>query len=216
VIAIDVLLQFNMPDRLPELKKDLSQLIQAATAFRSPAILLCPNNDPADSRSKQEAFADTVKALGLLAPFLKGQGLLGYIEPLGFPESSLRSLYSAQRAIHECGAGCFRIVYDTFHYFLGPDRDSDLDADCEIDLIGLVHVSGLRTKLPLDRYRDEHRDLPDEHDLMGSREQVERLLRLGYRGDVSFEPFIPRLRELSLPSLSENLRAAIRYLSGPG
>jgi 2-keto-myo-inositol isomerase len=107
-------------------------------------------------------------------------------------------------------------VYDTFHHFLGPDRGSDLDTDCDVALIGLVHVSGLRSEMPFERYRDEHRDLPDEHDLMASREQVTRLLKLGYQGDVSIEPFAPRLQELSLPDLMEAVRAAVSYLSAAG
>ncbi len=215
VVALGVLLRFNLPGRWNELKGELAGLLKAAATFRAPAILLCPNSDRSDSRSQQEVFADTVKALRQLAPLLGEKGLLGYVEPLGFPESSLRSIYSAQRAIGESGAGCFRVVYDSFHHFLGPDRGSDLEANCEVALIGLVHVSGLRAQMPLDRYRDEHRDLPDEQDLMGSRDQVSRLLKLGYKGDVSFEPFVPRLRDLSIPDLIESLRAAVRYLSVP-
>ncbi len=216
VIGIDVLLRFNVPGRWNQLKRELAQLMAAAAAFRAPAILMCPNCERGDSRSPQAAFADTVRALRRLAPLLEEKGLLGYVEPLGFPESSLRSLYAAQRAIRESGASCFRIVYDTFHHFLGPDRGSDLGADCDVALLGLVHVSSLRSQMPLDRYRDEHRDLPDEQDLMGSREQVSRLLKLGYQGDVSFEPFVPRLRDLSVPELNETLRAAVRFLSVPG
>ncbi len=216
VIGIDVLLRFNVPGRWNELKRELARLKEAAAAFRAPAILMCPNCERGDSRSAQTAFADTVRALGRLAPLLEEKGLLGYVEPLGFPESSLRSLYSAQRAIGESGAGCFRIVYDTFHHFLGPDRGSELEANCNVALLGLVHVSGLRSEMPLDRYRDEHRDLPDEQDLTGSRDQVSRLLKLGYKGDVSFEPFVPRLRDLSVIELVEALRSAVRYLSVPG
>jgi len=216
VVAIDVLLRFNVLGRWDELMGELARLLKAAATYRAPAILLCPNCERGDSRSQQEAFADTVKALRQLSPLLEEKGLLGYVEPLGFPESSLRSLYSAQRAVRESGASCFRVVYDTFHHFLGPDRESDLEANCDVDLIGLVHVSGLRSQMPADRYRDEHRDLPDEHDLMNSREQVSRLLKLGYKGDVSFEPFVPRLRDLSIPDLTETLRAAVRYFSVPG
>jgi predicted xylose isomerase-like sugar epimerase len=51
---------------------------------------------------------------------------------------------------------------------------------------------------------------------MASREQVTRLLKLGYQGDVSIEPFAPRLQELSLPDLMEAVRAAVSYLSAAG
>ncbi len=215
VLGLNVLLRFDLPERLKDLQAELRELAAVAARIACPAILLCPNNDPADRRTADQALRDTIGALQALEPILSGAGLLGYVEPLGFPQSSLRSLHTAQRAIRESGCRRYRLVYDTFHHFLGPD-DSSLVEGCTVDLTGLVHVSGLEESLRPEAYRDGHRVLPGERDLPRSREQIERLLRAGYRGDVSFEPFSPAVQSLGPAALRDALRGSISCLTGPG
>jgi 2-keto-myo-inositol isomerase len=215
VVSLNVLLCFNLPERFGDAQAELRELAASAAALGCPAILLCPNSDPADRRTREEAFADTVQALAALEPILLDQGLLGYIEPLGFPESSLRSLLDAQRAIRESGCRCYRIVYDTFHHHLGPDDASTVEKEYKVALTGLVHVSGVARRSNREVYRDSHRILPDGRDHLGSLEQVRRLLRLGYPGDFSLEAFSPAVQMLGASALRDALQASIEYLTGP-
>lgn len=215
VVSLNVLPRFNLPERFGDAQAELRELAAEAAALGCPAVLLCPNSDPADRRTREEAFADTVQALEALEPILLDQGLLGYIEPLGFPESSLRSLLDAQRAIRESGGRCYRIVYDTFHHHLGPDDASTVEKEYEVGLTGLVHVSGVAHRSNRETYRDSHRILPGGRDHLGSLEQVRRLQRLGYPGDFSLEAFSPAVQMLGASALRDALQASIEYLTGP-
>ena len=74
------------------------------------AIVLCPNNDPDDNKSGERSLRDTIDSLEELRPLFEDSGLLGYVEPLGFAESSLDSVFTAAGAIGEAGGDGFRIV----------------------------------------------------------------------------------------------------------
>ena len=81
----------------------------------------------AGKRRGSASFAD---ALTALAPLLRSTGVVGLVEPLGFPECSLRLKREALDAIDAVeGADVFKLVHDTFHHhvageteiFPGPD-----------------------------------------------------------------------------------------------
>jgi 2-keto-myo-inositol isomerase len=213
VLTINALQKFNLAERLDRSRAELEDLLGVAAALGCPAIVLCPNNDPADRRSPETRRAATVECLRALRPLFERSGLLGYVEPLGFAESSLASLAVAAGAIHSAGGDCYRLVWDTFHHYLGPDEAAGLEDAVPVSLIGLVHVSGVEVQPPAQGYRDEHRVLPSSADRMGSREQVARLGALGYRGPVSFEPFSPAVQNLDSQGLQAALRESLEYLS---
>ena len=82
-----------------------------------------------------------------------------------------------------------------------------------MSLTGLVHVSGVEDDIPKEKYLDGHRLLPSPADRTGAREQVARHVRLGYEGDIAFEPFSPAVQRLTPEQLVPALQASMDYLS---
>ena len=210
VLSINALQKFNL--LTAEKVEELKGLIRLAYSIGCSGLVLCPNNDPADSRSETQKFAETVKVLQTFGPLLADSGLLGLIEVLGFPSSSLSSLITAQDMIRASGSDSYRLVYDTFHHFLGPDSPESIKESIDISLIALVHASGVEAGLPADSFRDEHRVLVGPGDRMRSREQIHLLKGLGYQGPVSFEPFSPRVQNLDPDALAEAVSLSSKYI----
>ena len=210
VLSINALQKFNLlsAEKVEELKK----LISLAYSIGCSSIVLCPNNDPADSRSQTQKFTETVKALKEFGPLLADSGLIGLIEVLGFPSSSLSSLIAAQEMIRASGCDSYRLLYDTFHHFLGPDSAESIKKSIDISLIALVHASGVETELPVGSFRDENRVLIGSGDRMRSRKQIHLLTGLGYQGPVSFEPFSPLVQNLDPDALAEAVSRSMKYI----
>ncbi len=209
VATINALQKFNLASLKDSATRALEDLLETAAALHCPAIVLVPNNDTKDARDERTRRAETVAALSAFAPLFTRRGITGLVEPLGFAECSVRSLVTAREEIASSGASCYRTVYDTFHHYLGPDKDADA---AMASGLGLVHVSGVEFALPKEKIRDAHRVLPGPADRMGSREQIARLEKLGYRGVISYEPFAPEVQRMPLPALTAALRASIDYL----
>ena len=149
--------------------------------------MLCPVNDPADARSQDLRAHALRTALTALAPILRSCGITGLIEPLGFPESALRTKRAALDAIDATAASdTFALLHDTFHHFLSGETDLFPAATA------LVHVSGVVDRsLPVASIRDMHRVLVTDDDRLGTIAQLRALLAGGYNGSVSIEPFAP-------------------------
>ncbi|KPG97943.1 TIM barrel protein [Pseudomonas sp. RIT-PI-r] len=156
-------------------------------------LVMCPLNDRADARSQAERAAGLRTALSELAPMLRDHGILGFIEPLGFEECSLRRKYTAVEAIKAVGGlDVFRLVHDTFHHHLAREQEFFPE------LTGLVHISGVEeADAPLNSIRDGHRVLVGEGDILGNAAQIEQLLASGYDGYLSFEPFADSVHGLT-------------------
>ena len=212
VISINALQKFNLAAARAKAADELHRLLDLATAIGCKAVVLCPNNDPADARSQTQRTAETVDALEAFGPIFQAAGVLGYVEPLGFAISSLASLVVAQGAIQKSGHSCYRVVYDTFHHFIGPENKSVLGTTYSVSTTGLVHVSGVEADIPKDLCRDEHRVLAGPGDRMKSKEQMVRLDELGYTGDFSFEPFSPVIQRLGKAELAASVGKSLDYL----
>ena len=212
IITINALQRFNVAAIRTELIAELGSLIDLARRIQCAALVLCPNNDASDRRNAQQIRAETVSALSDFAPLFDDSGLTGLIEPLGFQQSSLDSLVTTKEMIEESGYDRYRLVHDTFHHKLGPDTEEVLARGYDIRYTGLVHVSGVETELPIERYSDAHRGLVGPEDKLGSRAQVRSLMRLGYSGDISFEPFSEIVQRLHTDELRNKVAASIAYL----
>jgi 2-keto-myo-inositol isomerase len=214
IITINALQKFNLKAARQKVADELERLLDLADEIHCPAIVLCPNNDTADTRDAKTKVAETVDALKTFGPSFTRRGILGYIEPLGFHESSLASLIVAAEAIRSAGLSCYRTVYDTFHHYLGPDTENDIGPHYNVSNTGLIHVSAVQADIPKENYRDEHRVLPGPKDKTFCKEQIAHHDKLGYKGDISFEPFSADVQRLDSEKLAAALRASMQYLEG--
>ena len=120
----------------------------------------------------------------------------------------------ASEAVKLSGQPCYRVLFDTFHHHLGPDTAAVIGVGYDVKHTGLIHASGVEASLPAERIRDEHRLLVSSRDLTGCREQIQQHVRLGYAGDISFEPFSPEVQRLGRDELAAALRKSLRTLQG--
>jgi 2-keto-myo-inositol isomerase len=214
ILTINALQQFNLGPLLGEKTEEAKQLADLSRAVGCEAVVLCPNNDTQDARDAERMYADTVRALQVFGPVFEQSGVAGYVEPLGFSQSSLASAVKTREAIRASGFSCYQIVFDTFHHFLGPDTPELLEAGFDVRLIGIVHASGTTADPPAGGYLDEHRGLVFPDDRLKSREQIHFLLAHGYEGPVAFEPFSAQVQDLALDELTSELKRSIDYLKG--
>ena len=212
VISINALQKFNLATARAKATGELTKLLDLATKIGCKAVVLCPNNDSADARSKDQRLSETVDALAAFGPLFEAAGVLGYVEPLGFGISSLASLVVAQEAIGRSGHDCYRVVHDTFHHFIGPEDERILGTTYRVSTTGLVHVSGVESDIPKESCRDEHRVLVGPADRMKSKAQLVCLDRLGYTGDFSFEPFSPAVQKLGRADLAAAVQRSLDYV----
>ena len=213
ILTINALQKFNLGAVLPDAIKELKELVNLSLSIGCKAIVLCPNNDLNDKRSSEQIFEETVEALKSFGPLFQDSGMQGYLEPLGFEECSLRSIVTAMKAIQESGYPVYKIVHDTFHHHLGPDTFDTIENDYDISYTGLVHISGVECNIPVDEYRDNHRILVSGQDKLQSKEQIELLLKLGYAGDISFEPFSQKVQEMEIEKIKSAIDHSIEYIS---
>ncbi|MFJ3358229.1 TIM barrel protein [Serratia liquefaciens] len=213
IVTINALGMFNLLDDQAALLKNAEALLSQAQAIRSQALVLCPHCSAGDNRSEEQKKTDTLAALKLLAPLFRQYGVQGYVEPLGFGISSLRSSLLTQSLIRDSGAP-YKIVLDTFHHYLSDVTQPEFDAQIQIDGIGLVHLSGvedLRTKSALS---DEERIMLSDKDRLESKKQVQNLERLGYTGIYAFEPFSSQLDSWTAADIEREIRQSIALLQG--
>lgn len=212
IITINALQKFNLKAVRAKAMEGLEKLLDLAAAIQCPAIVLCPNNDTADGRDAVTRVSETVDALKAFGPLFMKHGMLGYVEPLGFAESSLSSILVAMDAAKSSGFTCYRAVYDTFHHFMGPDTETDIGSLYDVSRTGLIHVSGVESGIAKEKYRDEHRVLPSSEDRTFSKEQIERHVALGYSGDISLESFSQAVQSMPSKELAAAVKRSVEYL----
>jgi 2-keto-myo-inositol isomerase len=212
IIAINSVENFNVASHLPDLLRQLPELLKVATSIQADALLLCPSHSESDRRSRAQIAEETVGALKALRPYFEESKVFGYVEPIGFKECSMRSLLDAMKAIRESGRTCYKITYDTFHHVTGPDTRATIEKEYDVSCTGLVHASGVTGPTPPDQYTDGMRAMPGPGDKIDNVGQISLLEKLGYRGDISFETFSPELHKLDVRSLEDTIRKSVQYL----
>ncbi|CAI1123556.1 Predicted sugar epimerase [Serratia liquefaciens] len=213
IVTINALGMFNLLDDQAALLKNAEALLSQAQAIRSKALVLCPHCSAGDNRSEEQKKTDTLAALKLLAPLFRQYGVQGYVEPLGFGISSLRSSLLTQSLIRDSGAP-YKIVLDTFHHYLSDVTQPEFDAQIQIDGIGLVHLSGVEDLRAKSALSDEERIMLSDKDRLESKKQVQDLEHLGYTGIYAFEPFSSQLDSWTAADIEREIRQSIALLQG--
>ncbi len=199
ILSINALYPFNVwSGDLPDRAKRLADYALAAGAK---ALVMCPLND-----GTRVPHSQVVAALDAMKPILRERGLIGLVEPLGFPISSLRTKAEAITAITEAGDdGTYRLVHDTFHHHLAGETEFFPGRT------GLVHISGVTDPaVAVADMLDDHRVLVDGADRLGNATQIEALLDAGYEGPFSFEPFAKEVHALADPEAA--LRESMTFI----
>ncbi len=181
-------------------------LITYAAGIRAAGVVLCPMIDQAISWSEAEAARNLRQALSMLAPILRDQGVMGYVEPLGMRGSTMKRQILAVEAITDLDAwDCFAICHDTFQFYrCGDDRMFP-------EHFGICHISGIpRTARAADDLRDDERGFVWLDDRIGTLDQLRHILDAGYSGPASMEAFAPEVQ--NDPAISAHLVASLDYI----
>jgi len=183
VLSLNALYPFNSWNE--ERKAQAETLAQWVHAAGGKGLVLCPLVDADTQYSASERRAKLEHALTALESILGQYDLQGFVEPLGFPISSLRYKAEAVDVIRSLGLSSrFSLVHDTFHH------QGAGEVEFFADQTGLVHISGLEDRdVTFSEMLDEHRVLVGERDRLDNLGQLKQLLSDGYAGYVSFEPF---------------------------
>ncbi|PEI06145.1 inosose isomerase [Pantoea agglomerans] len=205
IVTINALYPFNQLNE--EVLQRARQLLSDAQAVGAASLVLCPLND-----GTPISAADTIRALKTLAPLFADAGIQGLVEPLGFPQSSLRSATQAQTLIREAGVP-FRLLIDTFHHHLFEDAEQTFEQEIDIQQIGLVHLSGVTDPRPVSQLTDEERIMLSADDRLHSKQQVERLEKMGYTGLYAFEPFSSVMNSWQETDITREIRNSIKLLN---
>jgi 2-keto-myo-inositol isomerase len=193
VLSINALYPFNVWSE--ERARQTEALAALAAAAGATGLVMCPLNEGKMLEDTPEKAAGLRAALTAIRPILEAHGLKGFVEPLGFPVSSLRLKREALAAIDDIGgADVFSLVHDTFHH-AGAGEEA-----VYAKRTGLVHISGLEdAKVSFADMLDGDRVLVGPKDRLGNIEQLRRLYADGYDGVVSYEPFAKEVHELRDP-----------------
>jgi 2-keto-myo-inositol isomerase len=80
----------------------------------------------------------------------------------------------------------------------------------------LIHASGVEADLPREQYLDKHRGLVTRADRFGTLRQIEFLLKRGFRGSVSLEPFAREVQTLAEEQFRDDLQLCVDCLLAGG
>jgi 2-keto-myo-inositol isomerase len=204
VRSINALYPFNVWS--DERARQTEALAKLAAACGAVGLVMCPLNEGKMLEATPEKAAGLRAALKEARTILGAFGLKGFVEPLGFPVSSLRFKRDALAAIDDVkGADVFSLVHDTFHHRGAGEREIFAART------GLVHISGLEDlAISFTDMLDGHRVLVGPKDRLGNIEQLKQLYADGFDGIVSFEPFAKEVHDLALPVVA--MRESMAYV----
>ena len=194
VLTINALYPFNEWNE--ERQKQAEELADLCQASGAKSLVCCPLVLADDQFSENEKVRKATEALQNLAPILKSRGVKGHVEPLGFPNSTLRRKKLALKAIDEAGAAdVFTLLHDNFHHAGAGETEY------QAQRTGLVHISSVTdNSLAMEDILDAHRFFVQGNDITFCVEQIRDLLNAGYNGFVSFEPFADEIGEYADPA----------------
>jgi len=204
VRSINALYPFNVWN--DERARQTEALAELCAASGAVGLVMCPLNENRMVEDSPEKQAGLRTALRALREILGAHGLKGFVEPLGFPVSSLRFKREALAAIDDIGAAdIFSLTHDTFHH-----RGAG-ETEVFAKRTGLVHISGLEDPdISFADMLDAHRVLVGPKDRLGNVEQLRQLYAGGFDGIVSYEPFAKEVHDLPDPIAA--VRESMKYV----
>ncbi|MCP5514878.1 MAG: TIM barrel protein [Spirochaetales bacterium] len=213
IATINAIQKFNLPSNFKKAEEEIKRTAELCEAIACSAIILCPNNDTNDKRNAEQFIADTAEALSSYSPIFKNAGITGLIEPLGFGECSIRGKKDGIKAITLSGCAnpgskecCYKVVHDTFHHYLGTDKEYFPHET------GLIHISGVEDNIQDREMRDSHRVLVTDKDRIGNKKQIKDMDTQGYTGIISFEPFSNMIQKMDKTALKKAITESIRFI----
>ena len=203
ILSINALQKFNLWN--DKRRKELIFLCEFAKKCNCKGIVLVPLNNGKfiNHKERQKLLYNSLKKIKSI---LNNYSLIGYVEPLGFKTSSLRFKSEVAEAIDQISPkNTLKILHDTFHHYLAGENKIFPKQT------GLVHISGVsNNKLKTSEMLDKHRVLIDENDVLKNVDQLKNLIKKGYEGVFSFEPFAKKIQNMKNPS--NKIIKSINYL----
>ncbi|KRK33072.1 sugar phosphate isomerase/epimerase family protein [Loigolactobacillus bifermentans] len=206
----------NMDQRalIDENLKSLTEMLELCKALPVKKIVFCPVRSQADRRSSAQRQAEAIANIKEYAQLLTKYQVNGLIEPLGFEDSTLRTPWDGQEIIRKAGVTNFKLVADTFHYYLANVTSQQFQEQVDVNAIGLVHLSGVPTMKARNRLDDQDRYMLDPADIMQSAAWARTFEAAGYQGIYAFEPFSDDLKQWQLDQVKQELEKSIALVQG--
>lgn len=204
ILTINALYPFNIWNKeLEDQAEKLADLCQAASAR---GLVCCPLVSDTTKFTEDEQIQKATEALKKISPILKSRGLVGHVEALGFSKSSLRKKKLALEAIDSLGMNnVFDLLHDNFHHAAANETEYHAKRT------GLVHISSVFDQsLSMEDLQDSHRFFVQDKDITFCIQQIQELIKRGYNGYFSLEPFADEIWGYSNP-LTE-IRASMDYI----
>lgn len=213
VETINAVGNMDSRDMIDENLKSLTEMLEMTKDFNLKNIIFCPVRSTSDHRSTDQRKHDAVANVRDYSTVLKKYGVNGLIEPLGFEDSTLRAPWEGQVVIDAAGVDNFKLVADTFHYYLAGVTDDQFKQKVDKDYIGLVHLSAVTTtETPLNELDDQDRYMLTSNDIMKSAEWANKFEDVGYQGLYAFEPFSDDLKQWDVNQVKKALIDSIEQV----
>jgi len=107
------------------------------------------------------------------------------------------------------GTNNLGIQLDSWHWFNAEETDKDLLTLRGSDVL-TVDLNDAPAGVSLDRYQDDHRELPAATGVIPAKDFLGSLVRIGYDGPIQAEPFNAALRAMPLDQACAATAAAVK------
>lgn len=209
VETINAIGNMDKRDSIEDNLRSLTEMLEMSKDFSLKNIIFCPVRSKDDTRSSEqrekEAIANVKEYSKLLAKYNVG----GLLEPLGFEDSTLRTPWEGQNVINKSGVDNFKLVADTFHYYLASVTPKEFEEEVDVNYIGLVHLSSVIDRKARNVLDDQDRYMLDKNDVMESAQWAKRFEIAGYKGLYAFEPFSDDLKKWNAEKVKDELMKSI-------
>lgn len=204
VETINAIGNMDNRDMIRENLKSLTSMLEMTKDFDLKNIIFCPVRSTDDHRSIEQRKTDAIANVRDYSSVLKQYGVNGLIEPLGFADSTLRTPWEGQAVIDAAGVDNFKLVADTFHYYLAGVTDEQFIHKVDVNYVGLVHLSAVTTTTtPLENLDDQDRYMLSSDDIMESATLAKKFENAGYQGLYAFEPFSDDLKKWDINQVKQ-------------